>query len=193
MRLEVDCTWNQKKEKAKLVLVFDYAPEPLFSMPLDKIHLLKELAAQSMLEGPKVLPRMETIIKENPGSLYAVFIYFEVLNFLTLDKEAAALFKKLKKQWPQEVFTRCIQARTLLQQGKNADFFSYFKGIEVLKGVFVKRELFFFEEALFFHKLWAHYFHAERDEGMHQKHMQFIGLISNTAATLMPLQKSISE
>lgn len=51
---------------------------------------------------------------------------------------------------------------------------------EVLKALFPKRKFFQYEEALYFHDLWLHYFKEIGNEIQAQKRYRFIFLIMNT-------------
>ena len=155
MKMEVDCTWQQKKKKAKVVINFTYTPKNIFLMPQDKILSLQDLAMNSFQMGPPVLKQLQSFIKQYPKSPYAYFAYYKTLDFFEYEEEAEAVFQMMQKKFSNQLFTRCIASGYLIKENKHQDFHDGFEGIEVLKGAFPNRREFFFEEALLFHNLWA--------------------------------------
>ena len=179
MKLEVDCTWNQGKNKAKLIIKYDFLPKKIFSMPEAEIIELQRLAQTAKLEGPNIFKKLKIFTEKYPKSLYANAILYQTLAFFEYEDEAILLFENIKKSFPKEVFTRCIEASYLLKNKKIEEFLKYFKNTEVLKGVFPRRNLFYFEEALFFHNLWIQYYSEIKDEIQMEKHKRFNLLMLN--------------
>ncbi len=183
MKLEVDCSWNKAKEKAKQTIHFDYLPKSIFCMPEEKILALQDLHHTAHLEGPIILDKLQHFLSSHPDSLYALVIYYQILQFFGYVEDGKKLLNIMKKQFSGEVFVECMLAKELLEQGKVDQFFFFFGRTEVLQGVFPKRSGFFFEEALFFHHLWMRYFSIKGNLCQLQKHQQFINLMMNTLNT----------
>ena len=175
MKLEIECTWNEKKHKAKMTICFDSLPKTLFAMPPDQIRLIQKLGR----EGDKGLAQLKEIKMRYPRSLYATFVYFQALEFFKQQAEADQLFCEIQDKFPKEVLTRCMLAERALKQNQYEEFKAHFQGLEVLKPIFRYRKLFFFEEALFFHNLWVNYYIVKEQPFQQQKHLQFIRLIMN--------------
>lgn len=182
----MDCTWNEGKEKAKQVITFEHRPKTLFQMSDDKILELERLTRELHLEGPPALKKIKEIKKKHPTSLFAHVTYLQALEFFEYKDDAKKEFKKVKQLFPQEPFTFCYEGRYLLEKGDLVGFEKLFSGIEVLKGIFPKRRLFYFEEALAFHHLWAFFFQKIRKQDSFEKHKKVIIFILNT-------RKSIAE
>jgi hypothetical protein len=180
LKLEVECTWNEKRNKAKQTIRFDYAPKSIFCMPDEKVHYLRTLSQTAGESGPSVLKDLKSLKEQFPKSLYAGVIYYQTLEFFEYLEEAEEVLLELKKHFPQQVFLRCFLAKKLLKNSEHEAFTDFFQNIEVLKGVFPKRKLFFFEEALFFHNLWVYHFEKMGDGLQSEKHQRFILLIMNT-------------
>ncbi|MCH9630456.1 MAG: hypothetical protein S4CHLAM37_04560 [Chlamydiia bacterium] len=180
MKLEVDCSWNEGKNKAKQTICFNHTPEDLFRMPEEKIAEIQALSQNAPTDGPKALEAIHKLKKEFPKSLYAAIIYFQTLNFFEYTEEADALLKNLKKKYPNELLVKCSIANKLLKDNKIDEFFKFFSGLEVLIAAFPKRKEFFFEEALFFHDLWIHYYTRTGDEIQGEKHKKFNFMMLNT-------------
>lgn len=179
MRLEIECSWDNQQKKAKMVLVFGYAPSQLFCMPEEDIEKLKYYAGEAPTAGPKVLSKIEEIVEAYPESLYATFVFLEVLRFFQMEEEYSEIFKKMKKKFPSEVFVKCLVAQQYLVKKEIPKFLKCFFETEVLKGAFPEREEFFVEEAIFFHRLWMEYYALEGNEEKRQKHEKFLALIFN--------------
>lgn len=177
MKLEVECTWNHKKNKAKQIIHFDHQPKSLFLMPSEKVYLLQALGIEAASNGPPILKELENIRDQFPNSPYANFCYHRALEFFEYFEESTLLFDQMKKAFPDEVFIKCILAKNFLQNKDHDKFLELFNNIEVLKGVFPKRLSFFCEEALYFHKLWLNYFHMTGDGIQEEKHKKFIVII----------------
>ena len=103
----------------------------------------------------------------------------EVLKFFQMEEESLDIFKKMKKQLPNEVFVKCLIAQGHLVKNETHKFLKCFYDIEVLKGAFPEREEFFVEEAIFFHRLWMDYYNKEENEEKKLKHEKFLALIFN--------------
>lgn len=180
MKLELDCTWNDKKDRAKQRIRFDYYPKAIFKLPIEKITMIQELAQKAPTEGPSTLKAIEELTRKFPKSLYALLNYYKVLNFFEYLDEASGVFIKMKELFPEEVFIKCIDGEFLLNKKEYKKFTELFNNIEVLKGAFPKRSDFFFEEAIFFHNLWGRYFFETGDGFQAEKHKKLIILIMNT-------------
>lgn len=180
MKLEIECTWNEKRNKAKQVIRFDYRPKSLFCLPDEKIKLMQTLTRKASQEGPSTLDELKTIKIQHPNSLYANFLYYQTLAFFEYHEESEELLSELQDRFPEEVLTKCLVSNLLLKDKKYDKFSAFFQKTEVLKGIFSKRKLFFYEEALFFHSLWANYFEGVKNEIQFEKHSRFIFLILNT-------------
>lgn len=180
MKLELECTWNNKKNKAKQRIHFDYQPKSIFGAPIEKVLLIQKLVNDARLGGPSVLKEIEALVEEFPKSLYLSYNNFKILQFFEYTDEANSLFSKMKKRFPGEVFIKCINAESLLINKEYEQFSELFNHIEVLKGAFPKRRDFYFEEALFFHHLWGRYFFERGDELQADKHKRLIQVIMNT-------------
>ncbi|PCI93541.1 hypothetical protein COB11_05155 [Candidatus Aerophobetes bacterium] len=180
MRLEVDCSWNEGKNKAKQTICFTHHPEDLFQMTEEKISEIQALSQSAPTEGPKALEKILKIKEKFPKSLYAAIIYYQTLNFFEYTEEADTLLKGLKKEYPKEILVKCSLANKLLKDKLLDKFFELFRGLEVLVAAFPKRKEFFFEEALFFHDLWIHYYTLSGDGIQCEKHKKFNFLLLNT-------------
>lgn len=180
MQLEIDCSWNEKKCRAKQKIHFDYRPKTLFCLPQEKIELLQTLGQNAHLEGPRVLEELDALVKQYPKSLYAQLIYFQTLQFFEYQEEAHKLLSQMKNAFPGQVFVKCLLGEILFRSKREEEFPALFNHVEVLQGAFSRRRGFFFEEALFFHNLWGRYFFEKGDEIQAQKHTKFIFLIVNT-------------
>ena len=149
-------------------------------MPKEEIRTLQALGGEAAHEGPPILLKLDDIRKKYPKSLYAQFVYFQTLYFFKFETEITKLAEILEKQFPDEVLVNCIKADLYLKERQFDLFLDCFSHAEALKGSFPKRRIFFFEEALFFHLLWGKY-HAEKgDFFQHQKHVDFLQLLSKT-------------
>jgi hypothetical protein len=180
MKLELECTWNDKKNKAKQRIHFDFRPKSIFNLPEEKIVLIQKTAHNAHLEGPPVLKVLEKLTRQFPKSLYARLHYFKILHFFEYFEEAEDLFTTMKRQFPEDVFTKCLIGQSLLSNKEYEKFQKLFNHIEVLKGVFPKRRDFYFEEALFFHNLWGQFFFETGNGLQAGKHKKIILLILNT-------------
>jgi len=178
MKLEVECTWNEKRNKAKQIIHFDFLPKSIFSMPKEKILCLQQLLEQAAERGPPVLGELQDLRKRYPKSLYADFIYYRALEFFELTDESAELFSEIQERYPQQVLTKCILANRLIKQGKWDEFPALFDHVEALKGAFPKRKAFFCEEALFFHHLWIYFYEKDGNGIQGEKHKRFFLLIT---------------
>lgn len=192
MKLELECTWNNKKNKAKQRIHFDYLPKSIFGLPVEKILLTQKLVHDAKTSGPAVLKEIHDLVEEHPKSLYLSFNYFKTLQFFEYLDEADALFAKMKKLFPGEVFIKCIIGESLLINKDYENFSEVFNQIEVLKGAFLKRKDFYFEEALFFHHLWGRYFFETGNELQADKHKRLILLIMNTLQNCQIMNSSES-
>jgi hypothetical protein len=179
MELSLDCTWNNKKKKAKVVIVFEKKPESIFCLS-DEIFLsLLNLEKKFLLDGPKTLEEFEKISKENPKSLYAKISFFNALRSFEFFEEALKLFEEIKKEFPKEVFTKSIEAHYFLENFQEEKFLKILP-YEVLKAVFPKRSIFYYKEALSFHSAWFGYFSIKKNQIQAQKHANMSNVIINT-------------
>ncbi len=191
MKLELDCTWDNKKNRAKQRIQFDYLPKSIFGMPVDKITLIQKLAQRAHVEGPSILKDIEEISNQFPKSLYALLNYYKTLQFFEYLEEVDEVFIKMKKLFPEEIFTKCIASELLLNNKEYEKFPEIFNHIEVLKGAFPKRRDFFFEEALFFHNLWGRYLFETGNGFQAEKHKKLILLIVNTLQNYQMISSQI--
>ncbi len=180
MKLELDCSWNDKKNRAKQSIHFDYRPKSIFMMPDDKISLIQKLSQTARAKEPSAIKNIEELVKQFPKSLYALVNYYKVLQFFEFLDESRQVFSNIEKRFPREVFTRCIIGKFLLSSKRYQEFSQIFNRIEVLKGAFPERRMFFFEEALFFHNLWGLYWFEIGDEIQSEKHKRLFLFIMNT-------------
>jgi len=183
VKLEIECTWNEKQNKAKQVIHFDYLPKSIFSMPDDKIAFAQKLFQTAGIEGPSALEELKALKDQFPKSLYANFVYLRSLIFFQYLEEAEEYIEKLTKRFPHQPLLLCSIASDLLNDKSYKKFVSLFNNIEVLKGAFPKRRKFFFEEALFFHNLWGRYWFETGNELQSEKHKKMISLVLNTMQT----------
>lgn len=183
MKLEVDCSWDEKRKKAKQIITFEYFPKNIFLMPNETISQLQKFGQTANLEGPPILDRIKAIMVQYPKSVYAAMIYYQTLEFFEYEDKAKSVFESIKKKFPKQVFTKLAIAKQMLKREEFDKFVAFFKKAEILKGVFPQRKLFFFEEVLFFHDLWIQYFGATRNEIQFNKHKNFNLLIINTLKT----------
>lgn len=190
MQLEIDCTWNNKKNQAKILVMFDFLPKKLFSLPKEKIYLLHQLRGELPMGGPPVLDKIREFWERHPKSLYAAYVYYRALDFFELEEECWSLLREVQKRFPGELYTRCIEGALILKGGNLDHFWTFFDETEVLKGVFPKRKCFFVEEALFFHHLWIEYYSRKGDEQQYQQHDKFSMLI---VQTLQAFRRSMME
>ena len=179
MKLHLNCTWNNEKNRAKQIIHFDYAPKAIFGMPVEKIPLLQKLIKNIAIEGVSVLKDIEKLAEQFPKSLYILLNYYKALQFFKYLDEAKQVLTKIENKFPDEVFTKCLLGESFLLNKKYEAFPVVFNHIEVLKGAFIKRREFFFEEALFFHNLWGRYFFETGNEIQANKHRNLILFIMN--------------
>ena len=180
MKLEVECTWNEGKDKAKQQIYFNAKPKYIFSLPDETIFEIQRLEYALGKEGPVELEKLETLAKEHPKSLFTLISYYQALRFFELFDDAEPELQKMKKNFPSQAFTKCCMAESLLDAKKLDDFPATFDGMEFLQRAFPKRREFFFREALFFHNLWGRYHLEMGNEFKTGKHRNFIMLIMNT-------------
>ncbi len=174
MRLSVDCTWNDKKERAKVVITFQNAPKTLFHhMKVADIARLKFLQSNCLLEGPQVLQEFERYTEKYPKSIYALYAHYQCLRSFELFEDAHDLFLQMKEKFPDQVFTQCIEAHRSLEKKSFDDFFE----CEVLKGVFPRRKVFYYQEALLFHHVWRMYYQMKKKPSKSTSHDKFFALI----------------
>lgn len=183
MKLSVECSWNDKKNKAKLIICYKYVPKSIFLMPVEIIRKAQDLSFNGRQMGPPALKELKEIKEKYPKSLYAAFSYYKLLDFFEYDDEAERLYNEIVKNFPSKVLTECLKANSLIIKQEYEKFKKIFNNIEVLKGVFPNRKMFYFEEALFFHNLWAKYYYDMKNEIQQQKHLAFTQLILNTLQT----------
>ncbi len=183
MKLEIDCTWNEGINKGKVVIVFDNRPKTIFQMDNEKIAHLKALEKDFLLKGPKILDEFLEVHKNNPKSLWAAVTYFHALRSYEYFDDAKETFKKIKKRYPNEVFTKIIQGYYLLENKDLKGFTDLFLNCEVLKGAFPQRKIFHFLEALYFHSVWRDYFSVCSNVYQAEKHFKFVAMISNFLAS----------
>ncbi|MCH9621661.1 MAG: hypothetical protein S4CHLAM20_10860 [Chlamydiia bacterium] len=181
MKLELDCSWNKNKNKAKVQIIFDYRPKSLFNLPISKIHRLKELAQNSNASS---LDEIKELIRQYPKSPYLLMHYYNALRSFKRPHEAADAFNKMVTLFPDQVFTKCMLGEIRLKQKEYKRLSSLFNDIEVLKGAFPKRRIFFFEEALCFHNLWGCYHFETGNKEQAEKHKKLFMFILNTAKNL---------
>ncbi|MBI5346475.1 MAG: hypothetical protein HZB76_04975 [Chlamydiae bacterium] len=179
MNLEVDVTWNNKKNKSKVVISYKNEPKSLFLLNDDDLLKLKNLENTFLMDGPNSLKEFEKIYLSNPKSLYAIASYYLALKAYEYEEEALEVFKIIKKKFSKEVLTKCITAHNLLENREENAFIAMFSNLEVLKAVFPKRKLFYFKEAFLFHSAWQKYFFLQRNAFQAQKHANFVNLILN--------------
>ncbi|MCB1075307.1 MAG: hypothetical protein KDK59_07210 [Simkania sp.] len=180
MKLDLECTWNEKKKKVKQSIHFDFHPKLIFSMPNEVTIRLQQLAHSIGVEGPKALEELKSSYEQYPKSVYAGYVYHRALMFFELFEEADELFQELRKRFEDQLLIKSILAYQLLKNKKYEDASAVFQGIEVLKGAFPRRKQFFFEEAFIFHHFWACYFLETGDELQSEKHQRLMFLITNT-------------
>ncbi|MCI5052803.1 MAG: hypothetical protein MRY21_06695 [Simkaniaceae bacterium] len=190
MKLELDCTWNENKNRAKQSIHFDYRPKSLFSMPDEQVFELQKLAHSLPQATPEVIGQIEALLKKYPKSLYAQVNYYQVLLFFELIEDAEEISKQLQKEHPDALFTKCILGGELLSKKQYDRFPQLFNHIEVLKGAFPKRRSFFYEEALNFHNLWGRYFLETGNGAQADKHKKLLVFIMNT---LQSCQRATAE
>lgn len=180
MKLEVDCTWDNKQKKAKQSIHFDFRPKLIFSMPEQVASRLQELAHSIGVEGPTALEELKTSHEQYPKSVYAGYVYYRAFLFFELFEEADELFQQLRKRFNDQLLIKGILANQFLKDKNYKSAGAVFSDIEVLKGAFPRRKQFFFEEALVFHHFWGRYFFETGNELQSEKHQRFIFLITNT-------------
>lgn len=185
MELNIDVTWNNGKEKAVLNIAFDQRPEELFGMPKEELNELQKIIADSEQTGPKVIEQLEAYAKKHPKSMYAAFHLYRALEYFQFDEEREAQFAKIENEFDAELLTLIIRANNALRERDNKTFETLMKKCEVAKGLFPKRDIFYFEEALYFHSAWAAYFNMKKDAMQLEKHHKFIQLIINTRQSFL--------
>jgi len=181
MSLEIDCGFKNKRKKVKIT--YEDLPSFLFSMDKDELLKLKSLEVNFLTEGPKSLKIFEKFYLDYPKSLYAAVIYFQALRTFEYFEEAKQLFNSIKKKFPNEIMTLCIDAHYALEEGNKEKFLKLFADKEILKIAFPKRSLYHYKEALCFHSMWAFYWKIEKNTEQMAKHQKFIALLLNTLKT----------
>ena len=184
MKLEIECSWNNNKSRAMQIVRFDFLPKSVFAMPDEKALIARSLAEKLHTDGPPILDKILFLKEQYPKSLYLYFVYYSALSFFDYKEEIASLLLELQKKFPSQPFTKCIVGNELIKEEKYDEFSKLFNKIEVLKGVFPKRQAFNFEEVLCFHSLWLRYFEHQGDGFQYQKHQKFMGLVVNTYKSL---------
>lgn len=194
MSLGINFTWNNQN-KVKVVTVFENLPKKLFLMNSDDLRRLQNLEISIPSRNPEILDKIKKIHEDNPKSLYSAITYFQALRSFQFFDEAKKLFEKIKKRFPQEVLTRCIEGHYLLEDNKNEKFLNLLSNQEVLKEAFPERKFYHFKEALCFHSGWLLYFNLTKNPLEAAKHEQIVILILNTlhsfARAFKPLDQKI--
>lgn len=180
MKLDMECTWDQGKKITKQRIYFVYKPKKLFSMPEETTQKFQEIAADAAQIGPKSIDQIKQIHCQYPASLYATFIYCQTLQLFEDFEEADKIIAHMQIQFKDEIFTRCLVAEEWLKQRKYLEFRDAFNNIEVLGAACPQRKSFFFEEALFFHHLWARHYFETKNEFHFQKHAEVINMLMET-------------
>ncbi|WP_420421159.1 hypothetical protein [Simkania sp.] len=180
MKLDLECTWNEKQKKVKQSIHFDFRPKSIFLMPDEVTARLQQLAHSIGVEGPRALEELKNSYEQYPKSVYAGYVYHRALIFFELFEEADELFQELRNRFEGQLLIKSILAYQFLREKKYADASAVFDGVEVLKGAFPRRKQFFFEEAFIFHHFWACYFLETGDELQSEKHQRLMFLITNT-------------
>jgi|GEM_PF-5276019 len=196
MNLEVECTWNNNKNKGKVNISYLALPENFFKLNEEELKKILELEKDFMLKGPPALKELEEMYKTHPDSQYVALAYYQGLRGFELLDEAEEAFNEIKSKFPDALITKCIEAHILLEEEDIEGFEKIFNGEQVLKAAYPDRERFHFKEALLFHSCWGIYFSHSGDITKMQKHEQFIGLILNTLKAFnnpVKPQESIKE
>lgn len=183
MQLVVDTSWNNQKNKAKVIITFENLPKSLFQIEKDDLVFLKTLEESFIFEGPNGLKKFEDICLKNPKSLYAKVAYFQAFRSFEFFEEALSLYQTIKEQFPNAILTKCIKGHYLVKDDKEEEFLKLFSNQEVLKAAFNKRKLFHYKEALFFHNAWLFYYGRNKNQIQAEKHAKFITLILHTLKT----------
>ncbi len=174
MKIELDCTWNNQKNRAKQSIYFTHRPKSIFQIPSEKILYIQNFLQEAPLQGPSSIKEMQAMAEKFPQSLYVQWSLYKLLQFFGYTKEAQELFSMIKKKFLGEVFPTCIEAEIALKEKRYEDFPRFFREIQVLKGAFPRRRSFFFEEVLLFHNLWGRYFFETGDALQADKHRKII-------------------
>ena len=187
MELELDCTWNEGKNKEKQIIHFNYKPYSLFEMPDEEIAALQKSCRAPHLQGPSLLEELAEVTKKYPKSLYALLMYHQSLKFFEFTDDADECRVSIDKKFSKQVFVKCMAAEEYIKEKRYNEFTSLFGGIEVLKGAFPQRKHFYYEEAMCFHSMWGQYFYQTGNEEQSQKHAKLLAMIANMAKSFQVL------
>jgi hypothetical protein len=180
MQLDMECKWDGGKITTKQRIYFMYKPKKLFSMPEEEIQRFQEIAADAAHIGPKSIEQIKEIHCQYPASLYATFIYCQTLQLFEDFEEADKIIEHMQTRFKDEILTRCLIAEEWLKQRKYQEFRNVFDKIEVLGAACPQRKSFFFEEALFFHHLWARHYFETKNQFHFEKHAEVIQMLMDT-------------
>lgn len=84
MKLQLDCTWNDKKNRAKQTIHFDYCPKSIFGLPREKILLVQNFSQTAHLEGPAALKNIEELVRRFPKVFMCYLTIIKFYRFLSL-------------------------------------------------------------------------------------------------------------
>ena len=110
MQLKVECTWNNKKDKGTQIIRFDHKPQSFFALPTDKIDALQKRLLEVPQIGPPMIKELESLKENYPKSLYINFHLYRVYEFFEYTEEKDNLFNEMKKNFPNELVVKCIEA-----------------------------------------------------------------------------------
>ena len=119
MKLDLECSWNQKQKKVKQSIHFDFRPKLIFSMPDEVTTRLQQLMHSIGLEGPPALQELKSTYEQYPKSVYAGYVYHRALLFFELFEEADELYQELRSKFEDQLFIKSIEGYQLLKKKKS--------------------------------------------------------------------------
>ncbi|MEL7432108.1 MAG: hypothetical protein AAGI90_06260 [Chlamydiota bacterium] len=189
MTLQIDCSWNQGKNRGMLTISFDPAPKELFDLSEENMAALGEMVKSLPNEGPKGLEKLEAFQKQFPSSLYLGYCLHQAYTFFQQEKDLAKLRKKLERKFSATLLYQCILAEKDLADTSDSPI-EPFEGNEVLLAAFPGRTLFYYKEAIAFHEVWLKYLSMIENPIAIEKHKRFLFLIFNTHKSFLATGQS---
>lgn len=189
MRIEVDCSWRvgDKRKTGKVSISFLAEPAELFPSDPKDGALLVELADKYLLEGPATLELLKDLYLKYTDKVFPCMVYYFALKDFGYVTEAEDLFVELSKNFSEEPLYKCAEAQLHFEKNDLEAIPPLFLGQESLKGSFPNREVFFFQEAIFYHKVWETWFNLSGDLLQAEKHFKFQILITDTLSTFQKM------
>lgn len=183
MKIHLDCTWNESKDSGKITIHFGFKPKSLFCVEESEIRLMHSLMENLESKKPSALRAVKDLADKHKKSIYLNVSYYNALKEFERFSTAKNLLDQMEKDFPGQLFTKCLMGESFLMEENYEEFFALFNGKEVLKTAFPKRKSYFFEEAMCFHNLWGYYFFKKGNQDQASKHQKLLTFLHQTAST----------